>query len=239
MVPPENLFGAIPIWVAVYVFGFGTFGAAGFILYHRVFRLVMIGKQPARFDQPVRRLFGALPMILGQKKVLQSVSLKDKAGLAHFFIFWGFLSFTASYVLFIFGDSAWSPLSEKILSEKGVEIFGFYLDILAVVFFVVLIWGAIRRWGVKPRRLSYDLTQKKESLIIMVLIAFLMLFTLLTEGFYVASGGHGPHATPPIGKAIGEAFLDAGIDGDLANGFQGIFWWLHVGIILGFSLYIP
>jgi len=239
MVPPENLFGVIPIWLAVYFFAVGTFSAAGSILYYRVFRLIMIGKKPARFDQPLRRLFGALPMILGQKKVLQSVSVRDRAGLAHFFIFWGFLSFTASYGLFIFADSAWRPFSAKILTDTGVEIFGFYLDILAVVFFVVLVWGAVRRWGIKPRRLSFDLTQKKESLIIMVLIASLMLFTLLTEAFFVASGGEGPHSTPPIGKAIGEAFIAAGIDEGVANGLQGVFWWLHLGIILGFSLYIP
>ncbi|HCH09209.1 MAG TPA: hypothetical protein DEW32_08440, partial [Dehalococcoidia bacterium] len=66
-----------------------------------------------------------------------------------------------------------------------------------------------------------------------------MLFTLLTEAFFVASGGEGPHSTPPIGKAIGEAFIAAGIDEGVANGLQGVFWWLHLGIILGFSLYIP
>ena len=239
MVPPGDVFGIIPVWLAVYALSIAAFATAGYILYLRVFRFVLLGKDPDRFDQPVRRFFGALPYIFGQRKVLQSVSLRDRAGLAHFFIFWGFLSFTASYILYIFADSIWPQFSETILTDTGVRIFTAYLDILAVVFFVVLTWAAIRRWGIKPHRLSFDLTQKGESAIILLLIACLMLFTLLTEAFYVASGGHGPHADALIGRPLGEAFANAGIDGHLANALQGVFWWLHLAIILGFSLYIP
>ena len=239
MVPPGDLFGVIPIWLAVYAFTTAAFSTAGYVLYRRVFRLVMIGKDPHRFDQLMVRLLGAVSLVFGQLTVLRSVSLKDRAGLAHVFIFWGFLSFTASYILFIFADSAWRPFSERVLTDVGVKAFGTYLDVLASGFFVVLAWAAIRRWGVKPRRLAFDLTQKKEAAIILVLIASLMAFTLLTEAFFVAAGGTGPHAYPPVGRAIGEAFQRAGVDGDLANGLQGVTWWLHLGIILGFSIYIP
>ena len=239
MVPPDDVFGVIPTWIAVYVLAIAAFGVAGFVLYRRVFRLILLGKNPERFDQPVRRFIGALPYVLGQRKVLQSVSLRDRAGIARFIIFWGFLSFTASYILYIFGDSLWHEFSETVLTGIGVRIFTAYLDVLALVFFVVLVWAAVRRWSVKPRRLSYDLTQKIESAIILMLIACLMLFTLLTEAFYVAGGGAGPHADALIGRPIGEAFASAGIDGGLANGLQALFWWLHLGIILGFSIYIP
>ena len=240
MVPPDTLFGAIPTWIGVYLATALAFGAAGFILHRRVFSLVTLGKRPNRFDQLPRRLFGSLQFTLGQRKVLQSVSLlKDRAGLAHFFIFWGFLSFTASYLLFIFADSIWAPFSETIITETGVKIFTFYLNVLAAGFFVVLVWAGVRRWAVKPNRLSFDLTQKKESLVILLLIALLMALTLLTEAFYVAAGGDGPHASAPIGGAIGRALSDAGMSTDTANLLQGISWWAHLGIILGFSIYIP
>ena len=239
MAPPDSVFGVIPTWVAVYLLAIGIFASAGLVLYHRVFRLILLGKNPERFDQPVRRLFGALPYILGQRKVLQSVSLRDRAGIAHFIIFWGFLSFTASYVLYIFGDVIWHDFSATLLTDTGVRIFTAYLDILALVFFILLVWAAVRRWVVRPNRLSFDLTQKGESAIILLLIASLMLFTLLTEAFFVAAGGTGPHADALIGRPIGEALASAGIDGDLANGLHGVFWWLHLGVILGFSLYIP
>ena len=239
MVPPDSVFGVIPTWTAVYLFAIGIFAAAGFVLYHRVFRLILLGRDPGRFDQPVRRLVGALPYIFGQRKVLQSVSLRDRAGIAHFIIFWGFLSFTTSYILYIFGDVIWHDFSATLLTDTGVRVFTAYLDILALAFFVVLVWAAVRRWVARPNRLSFDLTQKGESAIILLLIASLMLFTLLTEAFFVAAGGTGPHAAALIGRPIGEAFANAGVDGDLANGLHGLFWWLHLGIILGFSLYIP
>ncbi len=240
MVPPESLFGAIPTWIGVYLATLLAFGAAGYILHRRVFSLVTLGKRPNRFDQPVRRLFGALPFTLGQKKVLQSVSLpRDRAGLAHFFIFWGFLSFTTSYLLFIFADAIWPAFSETIITETGVKIFTFYLNILAAGFFIVLIWAGVRRWVVRPSRLSFDLTQKKESLVILLLIALLMALTLLTEAFYVTAGGEGPHASAPIGGALGDLFKDAGLGVDAANLLQGLSWWAHLGVILGFSVYIP
>ena len=213
---------------------------SGFILYRRVFRLVLIGKRADRLDQPLRRLFGSIPSILGQSKVLQRVSLKrDRAGLAHFFIFWGFLSFLLSYLLFIFSDSAWRPFSQWLITDLGVRLFTFYLDVLAITFFVVLVWAVLRRWAIKPHRLTFDLTQKKESAIILLLIGLLMAFTLLTEAFYIASGGEGPHSAAPIGDALAGLFDNAGLSEGIANGLQGFFWWAHLGVILGFALYIP
>ena len=241
MVPPENLFGAIPIWIGVYGLAGAVFAASGLVLYRRVFRLIALGKNPDRSDQPIRRVLGAIAPVLGQRKVLQSASLiRDRAGLAHAFIFWGFLSFLTSYLLFIFADSAWRPLSSRVLTETGVRVFVFYLDVLAVVFLFVLAWAAIRRWGAKPSRLRFDLTQKPEAAIILVLIALLMVLTLLTEAFFwVASGGEGAHATAPVGSAVGRLFDTWGLAAGAANGLHGLTWWAHLGLILGFSLYIP
>jgi len=118
MVPPDSLFGIIPTWIGVYVLSLLAFVLAGYILYRRVFRLILLGKRVERFDQPIRRIFGALPYIFGQRKVLQSVSIRrDRGGLTHFFIFWGFISFSLSYVLFIFADSIWHPFSESWFSS--------------------------------------------------------------------------------------------------------------------------
>ena len=239
MAPPQDIFGAIPTWIGVYLLSALAFAAAGFVLYRRAIQPILLGKPSKRFDRPLTRLLGAIGPVFGQRKVLQSVSLKDKAGLAHLFIFWGFLSFSLSYVLLIYADSIWRPFSSKILSPTGLEVFTWYLEILAVGFLFVLAWGAARRWVAKPRRLSFDLTQKSDAAIIMALIAALMLCSLLAGIFYVAAGGDGPEAAAPIGGGIGRALSDAGFSTDVANGLHGFFWWLHLGIILGFAIYIP
>ena len=240
MVPPDDIFGAIPTWMGVYALSMAVFALSALLLYFRVFRLILLGRPSSRFDQPLRRLKGAIPLILGQRKVLQEVSLRrDRAGLAHFFIFWGFLSFTTSYLLFIFGDSIWRELSSTLLTDTGVRIFASYLDILAVTFFAVLAWAAVRRWLVRPHRLTFDLTQKKESAVILLLITSLMALTLLTEAFHTASGADDVHASALVGSALGGLFADAGVGPELARSLQSLFWWLHLGVILGFSLFIP
>ncbi len=240
MVPPDSVFGVIPTWAALYTLALVAFGSAGYLLYRRVFRLILLGRPANRFDRPVERIIGAIPLIFGQRKVLQRVSLRgDLSGIAHFFIFWGFLSFTASYVVFIFGDAAWPEFSETLLTDTGVRVAAIYLDLLATVFLVVLAWAVVRRWIVTPRRLSFDLTQKWESAIILLLIAALMVLSIAAEAMYVAGGGDGPTASAIVGSALGNSLSEFGLSSDLANALHGVAWWAHVAIILGFAVYIP
>ena len=238
MVPPESVLGVVPTWVGVYALSAAAFASSAFLFYRRVFRLVLMGR-PGRFDRPLLRLAGAVKPVFGQSKVLQSVSLKDKAGLAHTFIFWGFLSFFLSYLLFIYGDSAWPKLSSTLLTNTGVRAFATYLELLAVGFLVVLLWAAARRWAAKPHRLSFDLTQKPESAIILLLIGLLMLLSISAEVFFAASGGVGPASETLIGHRLGEMLADAGLSGSVADGLYQLSWWGHLGLILGFAIYIP
>ncbi len=238
MVPPGDI-GAAPVWVGVYAALLVTLAASGFLFYFRVIRLIRQGKGAARFDRPIERLKGAIIIVLAQRKVLQRVPAKDWAGLGHAIIFWGFLSFSLSYLLFIFIGSVWHKFPELLLTATGVEVYSKYLDILAAVLLVVLGWAVIRRWAVKPHRLSFDLTRNIDSVVVVSMIALLMVSTLLTHSFFVAHGGTGPEAEVYIGKALGEWFADLGLGGGAANALHGTFWWIHLAIILGFAIYIP
>ena len=238
MVPPGDI-GALPIWVGVYLALVLVGAVSGYVFYNRVLRLVRQGKGVARFDRPLVRLNGALVIVLGQSRVLQRVRSGDWAGLGHAIIFWGFLSFSLSYVIFIFGGSAWRDFPEKLLTTTGVRVYSSYLEIAAAVLLVMLAWAAVRRWVVRPHRLSFDLTRNLDSVIVIGLIAGLMVSTILTHAFYVAQGGLGPESDVIIGGALGDWFTDLGIGTGAANTLQGIFWWTHLAIILGFAIYIP
>ncbi len=238
MVPPGDI-GALPIWVGVFVLLGLVLGVFSYTFYSRVVRLVLQGKGAGRFDHPLERLNGALLIALGQQKVLQRVKYGDYAGIGHATIFWGFLSFLLGYGIFIFAASAWRGFPEWLLTGTGVRVYSSYLDILAAVLFVVLVWAAVRRWVVKPHRLSYDLTRHADAVTIVALIAGLMVSTMLTHSFWVAQGSTGPEADVPIGNALGGLFTDWGLGTGAANTLQGVFWWIHLSIILIFAVYIP
>ena len=246
MVPPGDILGVIPTWVGVYAALIIAMLVAGYVLYHRVFRLIGQGKTTARFDRPWERLRGAMVIVLGQRRVLQRVGQTDPrsrsldlAGIGHASIFWGFLSFSLSYLIFIFGDVIWHPFSETLLTSTGVRVYSSYLDILAVVILAALTWALVRRWLARPHRLSFDLTRKLESVIIVALTAGLMVATLLIHSFHVASGGTGPEAQVLVGGAIGNWFANSGLGAGAASTLQELFWWLHLAIILGFAIYVP
>ena len=239
MVPPENIFGRIDLWIGVYTALLITLVISGSVFYSRVIRLVRLGQRDDRFDHPWRRFWNFLVVSLGQRKVLQRVSLADKAGISHVFIFVGFLSFLLSYLIFIFGDSVWSDFSERLLTYNGVKAYSIYLDIVAVGILGCLTWAIIRRWWARPHRLNFDLTRSKDAIIIVALIGTLMISTLLTEGFFIAMGGIGPETDVIVGGFIASLFLAVGIDTFTAFFLHNVFWWVHLLVILGFAVYIP
>ena len=239
MVPPDALFGDIPTWTGVYAASAIAFGVAALFMYHRVFELVLLGKRAGRLDRPLHRLIGAIPLAFGQTRVLRSVSLRDRAGLAHVFIFWGFLSFVSSYLVFIYGDSTWRPFSTTLLTDTGVQLFSVYLDLLAGGFLIVLAWAALRRWAATPHRLSFDLTQRREAAAILLLIALLMVLSIAAEAAVRGRWRYRSNHLGPHRVRVGQLLGNAGLDQDLADGLHAIVWWSHVAVILGFAVYIP
>lgn len=239
MIPPESLFG-MPTWVAVYAGSAAGFAIAAWAVYRRVFRLVLLGRPTDRLNRPLHRLLGAVPLVLGQRKVLQSVSIRrDRAGLAHAFIFWGFLSFLTSYVVFIYGDSISRSFSSRLLTEGGARAFAVYIDVLAGIFLVVLVWAMLRRWVARPHRLSFDLTRNRDAVVVIALTALLMVLTLAIGAFYVASGGIGPEASGVLGSVIGGLLGDAGLGAGTATDLGAVAWWGHLATIVGFGIYVP
>ena len=148
-------------------------------------------------------------------------------------------------MLFIFADSISPSFSAALLGETGLRVFTIYLDLLSGVLLIVLLWAGLRRWVFTPHRLSFDLTQKNESAIILLLIAALMSLSLLSEAFLEASlscpsemGQCNNHAVP-IGSAIGKFLTTIGIKGSIADALYQVSWWTHLIVILGFAIYIP
>ena len=238
MVPPGEFLGIVPSWIVVYLSTLICFGVATAILYIRMFKPILSGKPSGRLDQLPKRIIGSIPYILGQKKVLQSTDVaRDRAGIAHAIIFWGFLSFSLSYLIFIYGDSINNQFSTSLLTETGIKIFGAYLDILSLSLLAVILLAVLRRWVFTANRLRFDLTQKSEAAIILALIALLMITTILAEAFYVVAANTHSHSF--VGNILGDWLTNIGVTDSSATYIYETSWWIHLAIILGFSVYIP
>ena len=255
MVVPDDLFGAIPLWVAVWVIGGLAFSINGLALANRFFRPILLGRaDERRFDQPLRRLWGMVLVVFGQRRVLMSVSVKwsDIAGIGHAVIFWGFISMVVSYGLFIFLDSIDPEVSGFILSPGGLKFFFWWLDILSVTVLAAVVWAAARRWVFRPGRLSS--LRSWDAALILMAIAGLMLLHQLSEAMHVAAVHYEAEGvviehlegvrssqistTTPIAGNIGRGLFNAGISFDAANMLHGLFYWAHYLLVLGFGIYV-
>ena len=88
--------GYIIFWV-LFVVAFGLFAQRTYFL----FRLMRLGKPENRFDRIGQRIKNMLVEVVTQRCSLKSVTRKDRAGMGHAFLFWGFSFFLLSYIIFI------------------------------------------------------------------------------------------------------------------------------------------
>ena len=156
----------LALWVLVLVF-FGVFAAQ---VATRV-RLISAAPNTFAFDQPGFRIRRFLIDVIGQR---QTIRERPMAGLAHAFVFWGFVAFGGYTVTeFLHGlgivdltDTSWFHAYRLLLTPFAVAVLGG----IAYLF--------VRRAFVRPVALGTKVSV--ESLVIAGLIATLMVTFLLT-----------------------------------------------------------
>jgi Fe-S oxidoreductase len=187
------------------------------------------GRPIARTDQPLRRIWGILVYVIGQRRLLNDLG----PGLMHAFIFWGFL-----VLLVTTGNYLTNGLVEAIL---GWPLGGvLWAAAVAVAnLFIGLVLGALvyavwRRIVVRPARLALS----RDAFIILGMI----LGVVVTEVAGDALRFVADPADPARGVAVLAGPLSAALDPigaeAAATGF-GIFAWLHVGFVMAFGTYLP
>ena len=195
-------------------------------------RLLGLGKAENRFDHWGERLRYTLSQVLAERCSLKNVCKKDYAGIGHLLLFYGFLLFLISYVFHI-AEGFYEKVSPAILGSSFNNFFYLTLDVAGLVVIVVILWAAIRRYIVKPDRLKATL----EAGIILIVIFCLMLLNYGIEGFRLLA------ETKPfaewlfVGMVFSRFFVHLGLRENSGIYFW-IFWWLHIALIFGFSVYV-
>ncbi|MBW2605975.1 MAG: hypothetical protein JRE28_16985, partial [Deltaproteobacteria bacterium] len=167
--------------------------------------LLKLGKEEDRFDRPWARLRYALGQVLPQRCVLKNVTKKDRSGLGHMLIFYGFCLFVISYGFHI-TEGFYDKLSPALFGAGFNNVFFFLLDAAGLVVIVALIWAAVRRYIVRPSRLEPIMS--KGAAIILALIFALMVIGFSVEGFRLMAEDKPFAECAFVGAAFSELFTE-------------------------------
>ena len=199
---------------------------------HFLIRLLRLGKSENRFDHLDRRLKYTLGQVFAGRCTLKNVSKGDYAGIGHLLLFYGFSLFLISYVFHI-TEGFYEKLSPAIFGTVFNNVFFLFLDIAGLIVIGVIIWAAIRRFVIRPDRLEPTL----EAGIILMVVFSLMLLNYVVEGFRLLTET-GPFSNWSfVGIAFSHFFVDLRLK-ENSHIFYRTFWWLHIMVVFGFSIYV-
>jgi Fe-S oxidoreductase len=195
-------------------------------------RLLKLGKPEDRFEHLGERLKYTLGQVFAGNCTLKNISKGDYAGIGHLLLLYGFSFFLISYVFHI-AEGFYEKLCPAIFGFVFNNLFFLSLDIAGLIVIGVIIWAAIRRYIVKPDRLEPTL----EAGIILVVVFCLMLLNYVVEGFRFLTETKPFADWSFVGIAFSHFFMDIGLK-ENSHTFFWIFWWLHLAVVFGFSIYV-
>lgn len=235
MSPVSLTYWGIPGYVIFWV----IFAVAIALFLFRVFKLwryLQLGSGWGSFDGIPKRILTALFHVVGQWRQLKTISLKDRAGLGHVFMAWGFLIFVLFYLLFIIIGGGLG-LGETMEYTSFFFYYSWVMDIAAPFIILGALWGIIRRYVVKPPRLKGEMTT--EAMVILFTVLIHPMTHLFKEATSIALGSPpaGLGATlPPISSALSQLFANSSTASiEMAN---VAFFWAHWVIVLFVLVYI-
>ncbi len=237
MSPVSLTYFSIPGYVIFWVI---SVLAAGLFL-RRIYQLgryMFLGQKEGSFGQLAHRALITLITRLGQWCQWKNLTRKDRAGIGHIFMAWGFFTFALFYLLFIIIGAGFG-ISETLENTSLFYYYTWVMDIMAILVMVGATWGIIRRYIVRPARLESERTV--EAMVILVSVLIHPITHLFKEATSIALGyppvGLGS-ALPPVSSALSNLFNGSAV-GSVQAANIGFFWlhWFTVLFVLIFIAY--
>jgi Fe-S oxidoreductase/nitrate reductase gamma subunit len=232
-VPFRDTFWNVPVWaqIGVYVGGLIALVIFGYGLWQRV-QLWRRGGPEDRFDQLPQRVKLVATHALGQVRVLSQAY----PGVMHATMFWGFLALFMGTVLATIDYDITLPLLDlKILQGPFYLAYEVVLDLFGLFFVIGLGMAVWRRFVVRPPRL--DPTSRFAGVLALLLVINVTGFVMEAARLAAVQPAWAPWS--PVGWALGQAMLAAGMsEGALRGTHLGV-WLFHAVISLGFVAIVP
>ncbi|MBL7125978.1 MAG: (Fe-S)-binding protein [Dehalococcoidales bacterium] len=217
--------------VTGYVLFWGLTGlAAGVFSYrlYQLFRYLSLGRKDERFGQLFRRAVTAIGHLIAQQCQFKNLTRKDRAGVGHMLMVWGFLLFITYYFLFIIIGSGFG-ISDVIEHSVVYGVYTWVMDIVAPFIMLGALWAIFRRFIIRPPRLEGYRTFEAMVILVTVLIHPI---THLGKIATQIAAGHPPAglglSTPPLSTAFSHVYAS----GASLEMWHSVWFWSHWGFVL-------
>jgi len=163
-----------------------------------------------------------------------SVRRKIGPGIAHTLIFWGFIVITVGTVEMMVSGVV-HGLTLDLLGAGVRHTYDVVADILSVGVLLGVAFGFFRRLVLRPKYLRTG----PDALMILTITAGLMLSLILMNIFRIGAAPELLHNHFPFSAKLYDLFRLHDMNPSVAFAGTETFYWMHLGLVLGFLCYIP
>lgn len=186
-------------------------------------------KPENRFDQPGKRLLGALSIVLSHRRLLREPAM----GIMHVMIFWGLVFFSLGIISLIF-EGLFPGITIPVLGQN--VYFYMIVDIFAVLAAGGMLISAYNRYIAKIPRLGVGGWAEEKLIVALILGIVLMVCSyFIASAANAAAVGTARYALAPVTGTL--AGLLASASPSLRLGLYETFWWLNAAIALGLLVF--
>jgi len=233
--PVARVLSYVLAFVAIVLFIRGLFRKGGLIEHIKMMKLAT-GPDAPRIDNTGKRLKFALAEVFSHRKILR----EPYQGIAHLFIFWGFIAlFFGTFMNFFQGDVI-EPLFHTNILQGGFYLgYSLITDLGGILVLIGVIMFMLRRYVNMPKWLD----DKPEDKIILWLILVIAITGFLLEALRMQATELQPGN--PMNQYVWYSFggrlfalLFSGSSIKTLKSTHLFIWWFHLFIVLGFIIYV-
>ena len=176
------------------------------------------------------RIVETILNVLGQKAVMR----KRAIGIAHAMIFWGFIIITVG-TLEQFVSTLHNEANFEFIGQTAYSALVFVQDIFTMLVLVGVLYAAYRRYFVRPEGLG----KSSDANVVLLFTGSLMVSIFFMNAFHILGASPWFGSSMPISSTIASLLSGLSLSNETAHHFSTFFKWIHMLIVLGFSVYIP
>ena len=227
---PESNHLAYGIYIVFFV---GMISLFIYLIYRRI-TVIRKGEPKNRYDQIGKRLWLTIKVVLGQTRILNPRFWDG--GIAHAFIFWGFVVLLINSANVIIGGLI-PGFHFPFLGPgtKTLTVYNYMRDIFEIIVTVMVLYAFFRRLVLKPKRLTINW----EGYLILTFILLIMLSDFFMNGAEWVLHGPALSNASIMHHWMGSWFNAGSMSAATATAIFHIGWWTHAAVVLIFLNFLP